>query len=80
MLLVRATEKSKRQTESAAEMQWACGVWTACSPRDVSQSLLERSTEEGDSPVGRTEQDVGGIQSSVPRKWGMNAGGINSQP
>ena len=60
-----------------------CGhvvFWTNFYPRICSQSLLERSTKKGDSPVGKRMTDFDGIQSSVPRIWGVKSGGSNFQP
>lgn len=50
------------------------------SPRCATQSLLERSTIEGDSPVEEVQKDLSVFQSSVYWRLGVNVGGINFQP
>ena len=52
MLLVRATEHSIRQTESAIEIWWKCGVIRlSFIPSIATRSSLEKDTIKGDSPV-----------------------------
>ena len=57
MRRVRAIENRERQTESGAERRQKCGVRTIrSSPNSETQSLLERSAIEGESPVETTER------------------------
>jgi hypothetical protein len=80
MLLVRATESSKRQTEFFPEKGRRCGVKDHLYPTLGTRSLLERSTIECDSHLEATERDCGGILSTVYWILGGNMGGINFQP
>ena len=49
-------------------------------PNLETQSLLERSAIEGDSPVEATKKEAIGIQSTAPWIRSGNMGGINIQP
>lgn len=59
MLLVSASERSTRQTESVDENLQRCGVaGLTFNLLRMSQSLLEKSTIEGYSPVDKILNDV----------------------
>ena len=62
MLLVKAIERSKKQTESCIERYRRCGVWAFFYLAEPTQSLLECSTIKGESPV---EEGTEGVK--VPR-------------
>ena len=58
-----------------------CGVEGPSSrPRLEIQTALERAATEGDSPVEKTEQDLGEFLSTAPRKRSGKLGAINFQP
>ena len=80
MLQVRATERSKGQTESFSEMLRKCGVGRHTDLRQTILSLLERSTKEGDSPVKEIWKDLDESESSAYWILSMNMGDSNFQP
>ena len=80
MLLVTASESSKRQTEFLLEIVRRCGVIDLFYPLSATQSPMKRGTLECDSHVEVTEKDYRGILSSAYWILGMNMRGINPQP
>jgi hypothetical protein len=49
-------------------------------PNLETQSLLEKSAIEGESPVEATKKETSGIQSTAPWIRSGNTGDINIQP
>ena len=75
MLLVRATENSTRQTESAIEMWWKCGVIRRpFIPSTATRSPLERGTIKGDSPVEEPVRMIGAVLEYCPLDIGQEFG------
>ena len=49
-------------------------------PNLETQSLLEQSAKEGESPVEATKKETSGLQSTAPWIRSGNVGDINIQP